>query len=192
MLDIIIHKQVKCPHCGEAHGQQVQVRALENTNTVYSPGDRIPGGITKLREISGLTRCPGCDKVFTVITPIKKKEISGSVKVSLKPPVISAFEKQQLFIEVTISSVCNKLVVDPEMLTVKSRKQEYVFARQLVWYIVKKKYPKISLNKLARIFLFPDHATVVHAQRKFKNIFSPFGDKEIRQLILETEKEILS
>ena len=182
---------MKCPHCGEIHDQQVQVKALENTNTVYAPGDRVPAGITKLREISGLTRCPGCDKVFTIITPVRKKEISAAIKTSLKPPVLSALEAQRLFIELTISSVCNKLVVDPEMLNVKSRKQEYVFARQLVWHIVKKKYPKVSLNKLARIFIYPDHATVVHGQRKFKNIFSPFGDKDTRQLIIETEKEVL-
>jgi hypothetical protein len=192
LFDIIHHKNIKCPKCGKRHNAAIQIKALENLQAEYCPGDTLPQGSKNMLVIEGLGKCGNCNAIYTLTTQVVNRTITKRFKVSETMPEISVQDAQKLFIEFVVQKVCDKLVVDPNDLGIRCRKQEFVFARHCVWHVVKKRYPKISLSKLAAIFVFTDHATVIHGQRKFRTIFSSPAYKDQANLIKEIEAIILT
>jgi chromosomal replication initiator protein len=54
-------------------------------------------------------------------------------------------------------------------ITIKSRKREIVWARQLAMFILRKK-TKMSLSKIGELCGNKDHATVLHACKSISNL----------------------
>ena len=192
MIDFIHHKNILCPKCKLKHNNDIQIKSFGGDQVEYEPGDSLPKGYPEIMITEGLGKCPQCESIYTLTTQVIEQKITSQFIVTDVKPELSAQETQKIFIDFTISKVCEKLVLEPDELKLQTRKQEIVFGRQLVWWIVRKKYGRnISIAKLAAIFVFPDHATVMHGFRKFKNILSSPGDKELASIIKDLEEEIL-
>lgn len=73
--------------------------------------------------------------------------------------------------------VCNGENVSPDKLkmTCKQRNREYCFARQCIFYMMRK-YTKRSLASIGRLY-GKDHATVLHAEKVINNLIDT--DKDI-------------
>lgn len=52
-----------------------------------------------------------------------------------------------------------------------SRKQEYVKARRLVYFIITERFPSIPYKELGRIFQDQDHSTVINAVNKHMDYY---------------------
>lgn len=52
-----------------------------------------------------------------------------------------------------------------------SRKQEYVKARRLVYYLITERFPSISYKELGKMFKDQDHSTVINAVNKHMDYY---------------------
>ena len=66
--------------------------------------------------------------------------------------------------ETIIEAVCDWFDVTPDKLVIKSRKREYVVARQVSMYFLKQ-YTTMSLRKIGETFGGRDHTTAIHSVR---------------------------
>lgn len=76
----------------------------------------------------------------------------------------------------------------PEDYTIdKTRKREYVFARQICMALMLK-HTKLTLNRIGEMFN-KDHATVLHSQKTISNLC--YSSKKIKSEVQELEKLIM-
>ena len=73
-------------------------------------------------------------------------------------------------------------------LSAKSRKREYVQARQLAMYFAKK-YTKASLSAIGAEIGGKDHSTVLHANKQIDILLE--SDKLIKNFVDDLNKKIL-
>lgn len=72
-------------------------------------------------------------------------------------------------------------------ISVKSRRQNVIFARKACAYILKK-YTKLSLNEIAKFIGVGDHTTVIYNIKTAENLMST--EEWYKEKIAEIEKEI--
>ncbi|MBD5641935.1 MAG: hypothetical protein HDQ91_05910 [Desulfovibrio sp.] len=82
--------------------------------------------------------------------------------------------------------VAAKMGIRPADITGKSRRQEFVIARQAAMYICRLKFG-LSYPELGRIFGGRDHATVMHGIKKIQQLRQ--SDKVLHNLLTELEQE---
>lgn len=70
--------------------------------------------------------------------------------------------------EVIINTVSQVIGVTPEQTKSKSREREFVKARHLSMYFMRK-FTDMSLKKIGSNFSNSDHATVIHASKSVNN-----------------------
>jgi len=68
-----------------------------------------------------------------------------------------------------IRRACEFTRADPDKIQMKTRKREYVYTRDIVWFILKK-HTELSLGKLGQLFADYDHATVLNAKKVYQNL----------------------
>lgn len=93
-----------------------------------------------------------------------------------------------LFCEVTHQTVRHHFSLPEDFNSHKTRKREYVYARQIAMMLISK-YTKFSLSKIGKEFGGRDHATVLHAKRTIQNLCE--GSKKIKEEVDKIEKLIL-
>ena len=80
--------------------------------------------------------------------------------------------KKQLLKDTTVLFIIVNVEKETEIkfkdFDIKSRKREYVIARQLTMYFLKK-YTKLTLDEIGIVF-DRDHATVLHAKKTIENL----------------------
>lgn len=82
--------------------------------------------------------------------------------------------------------VAAKMGVKPSEIIGKSKRQEFVIARQAAMYICRLKFG-LSYPELGRIFGGRDHATVMHGIKKIQQLRQ--SDKVLHSLLTELEQE---
>jgi hypothetical protein len=94
-------------------------------------------------------------------------------------------------ISVIENIVCNARNISSEVVNCKSRKRESKEIRQIVMYFARKKYPKLSLAKIAGYYGL-DHATCIHSIKVINNLMDSDNKfkYEIDLLRLEIETEL--
>lgn len=80
--------------------------------------------------------------------------------------------------------ICHHLALSPNSLKSKTRKQEIVFARQLIMYFARK-YTNYSLSKIGEFIGGKDHATVLHAYNKIEKLSKKKEERELLRLLTE-------
>lgn len=68
-----------------------------------------------------------------------------------------------------INIVCETTGTDVVNVLSKSRRREHVFARHLAMYMIREKYPVISLKSIGNHLGGRDHTTTIHAIESVKN-----------------------
>lgn len=110
------------------------------------------------------------------ITQIKRKMLSNSRAI-----------KDDRIIEYVIAIVGKFYSVDNLYTSIKSRKREYVFARQVAMYLISK-YSTATLEKIGAQFAGKDHATVLHAKKVINNLIDT--DRTVKGQIKDLENII--
>lgn len=96
--------------------------------------------------------------------------------------------QQELFCNIAFKEIQDNYLLDSDYILNKTRKREYVWARQVGMFLVSK-HAKLSLSDIARIYK-KDHATVIHANKVVNNLMdiSKGTAKEIKAI----EEKILT
>lgn len=110
------------------------------------------------------------------ITQIRKKMLSNSRVI-----------KEDRIIEYVIAIVGKFYMVDNLYTSIKSRKREYVFARQVAMWLISK-YSTATLEKIGSQFAGKDHATVLHAKKVINNLIDT--DRKVKEQIKDLENII--
>lgn len=84
--------------------------------------------------------------------------------------------------------VCYVLGVDKCELFNKCRKQEYVFARQIATYLIRKYHPEVTLKKIGEYFAGRDHTTAVHSIMHIKDLMET--EEKTREIVRLIENRL--
>lgn len=118
--------------------------------------------------------------------------LSKNVDIELASHLIKSnskvIEKNSLTIDRITDSVCNHFSLDRNSITKKSRKREYVQARQIIMYL-SKKYLNVSLAQIGMQIAGKDHSTVVYSCKKVIDLMGV--DKSFKAEIEEIEKSLV-
>jgi hypothetical protein len=96
--------------------------------------------------------------------------------------------QENTFIEQTLESIARHFGLEDDFTHIKTRKREYVYARQICMFLIKK-HTKRSLASIGELFGDKDHATVLHAVKTIFNLAQT--SKEIKNEVLELEELIM-
>lgn len=96
--------------------------------------------------------------------------------------------EQELFCDIVFKELEEHFLVDSDYILNKTRKREYVWARQLGMFIISK-HTKISLSDIGRMYN-KDHATVIHAKRVIEEQMEV--SKKTKSEVKSIESKILS
>lgn len=114
------------------------------------------------------------------MTPYSRPGIKQPFEFSIAKPV----DKIMRIAEMTCR-VCN---IELDKLLSRSRKREYVQARQIVCFLCNK-YMKIKLMDLGEFF-GKDHSTIIHSRDNITNLLD-IKDTEVVDIISEVRKRCL-
>ena len=78
-----------------------------------------------------------------------------------------------------VNDLCHDRNLNLQDVLGRTRRREYVETRQVAMYILRE-YEKKTFHDIGRLF-DRDHATVIHAWKKFKSLMS-VGDKEAEEI----------
>jgi hypothetical protein len=98
------------------------------------------------------------------------------------------FSDEILFCEITHSTLMHHFSLPEDFNSNKTRKREYVYARQIAMMLISK-HTKLSLARIGSEFGDKDHATVLHSKRTIWNLMD--SSKKINQEVINLEKLIL-
>jgi len=93
-----------------------------------------------------------------------------------------------LFCEVTKSTLMNHFSLPNDFNSNKTRKREYVYARQIGMLLINK-YTNFTLERIGLEFGNKDHATVLHSKRTILNLMD--SSKKIKEEVNNLERLIL-
>lgn len=89
---------------------------------------------------------------------LAERVIKRAVKIDDKP----------LTVDEIIETVCNHFNVSPSAVGGKSRKRDFVFARQVSMYLAQK-YTKMPASRIGKLVGNRDHSTVIHSCTQVEN-----------------------
>ena len=89
---------------------------------------------------------------------LAERVIKRAVKIDDKP----------LTVDEIIETVCNHFNVSPSAVGGKSRKRDFVVARQVSMYLAQK-YPKMPASRIGKLVGNRDHSTVIHSCTQVEN-----------------------
>ena len=89
---------------------------------------------------------------------LAERVIKRAVKIDDKP----------LTVDEIIETVCNHFNVSPSAVGVKSRKRDFVVARQVSMYLAQK-YTKMPASRIGKLVGNRDHSTVIHSCTQVEN-----------------------
>lgn len=96
--------------------------------------------------------------------------------------------EQELFCEIVFKVIEEHYLLDSDYVFNKTRKREYVWARQIGMYIISK-HSKINLSDIGRMYK-KDHATVIHARKVINEQMDVA--KHTKQEVKSIENKILT
>ena len=115
-----------------------------------------------------------------------KRDIDMSLAQHIVKKAVNIVNKQ-ITIEDILKVVCTHYDMDEASIHNKSRKREYVQARQIAMFLAKK-YTDFSTAKIGMIIGGKDHATVLHACKCVENQVSV--DKAFKAELIEIESQL--
>jgi chromosomal replication initiator protein len=116
--------------------------------------------------------------------------LNGDIDMELAERVVSRLKKdtpKQYDVNSIIDVVCSHFSIDVEDVLGKSRKREYVQARQISMYLLQK-LAKISINRIGRLIGNRDHSTVAHGIDKITKMMKT--DKALIQNMKTIERNL--
>ncbi len=136
-----------------------------------------------VRELEGaLRRFISYCVSFNVPYTLENAEIS--LDAIIAKDKVSQNETSSIHIEKIKEIIASYFNINVKELSSPSRKQEFVYARQLTIYILKTKY-NLTLNKIGSVLGGRDHATIAHALEKITELIKTdaFVREDIEKLI---------
>ena len=137
---------------------------------------------TNVRELEGILIS------LVAQSSLNKKTIT----LDLTKQIIDRFIRnsvKEVSVEYIINMVCENFSIPIEQLSLNTRKQQVVQARQIAMYL-SKKYSSASLASIGQQCGNKDHSTVHHACKAITNQLET--DKQFKLLLDDIEKRILS
>lgn len=116
--------------------------------------------------------------------------LNGDIDMALAERVVSRLKKdapKQYDVNAIIDAVCSHFCIDVENVLGKSRKREYVQARQISMYFLQT-LAKVSVNRIGRLIGNRDHSTVAHGIDKVVNLMQT--DKTLARNMKAIERNI--
>lgn len=116
--------------------------------------------------------------------------LNGDIDMALAERVVSRLKKdapKQYDVNAIIDAVCSHFCIDVENVLGKSRKREYVQARQISMYFLQT-LAKVSVNRIGRLIGNRDHSTVAHGIDKIVNLMQT--DKTLARNMKAIERNI--
>lgn len=115
---------------------------------------------------------------------------NAKIDIALAESVLAKFiekEQKEINVENIKSLVCGVLEIDEKQITGKSRKRDFVSARQIIMYLAKN-YTSASYKEIGESFGGRDHSTVIHACKAVKDQIET--NKLFRDKLNKLEKDI--
>lgn len=156
---------------------------------MYSDGIELPREVvefvayninTNIRELEGALIS------LLAQSSLNKKDID----LDLAKKIIKNFVKsvsREVSVEYIQKIVCEYFEVPIEKLKEKTRKRQFVQARQLSMYLAKN-YTKNSLKVIGKYFGGRDHSTVIHSCQSIKDLLDT--DPDFKEAVEEIQKKI--
>ena len=116
---------------------------------------------------------------------LAKKEITLDLARQLVSHVVGE-PKNDITLDKVVKSVCEYFDLTRDMLLSRSRKRQFVQARQIAMYLSRNYIPNISLSTIGAEIGGKDHATVLHACSTVQDLMET--DKVFRQYVADIEK----
>ena len=101
--------------------------------------------------------------------------------------VVAYTEETPVSLDYIIDAVCEQCNVTSQDINGKSRKAEYVLARQIVMYLAKR-LTNLPDSRIGRLIGGRDHSTVIHSCKKMDDRLK--HDKALRTLVGSIEKSL--
>jgi len=116
--------------------------------------------------------------------------MNGEVDMALAERVVSRLKKdtpKKYDVNQILDAVCSHFNVDVEDVLGKSRKREFVLARQISMYFLQN-LAKVSVNRIGRLIGNRDHSTVAHSIDKIAE--QMISDKTLAKNVKSIERNI--
>ena len=94
---------------------------------------------------------------------------------------------KKIGLERIMKVVCEEFDLDIDLITSKKRQREIVDARHIFCYLASKAYGRFTLKQIGAI-VNRDHASVLHAKRKVKDLME--YDREMNALVLKIIRKL--
>lgn len=102
----------------------------------------------------------------------------------------STFMRQQeYFCQILFKTLEDHFNLNGDFVTNKTRKREYVYARQIAMTLLSK-HTRFSLTDIGNMFNGKDHATVIHAKKTLRNLIDT--NRSIKEEVSLVESLVLS
>ena len=134
---------------------------------------------TNFRELEGVMTS------LVANATLAKKEITLDLARQLVSHVVGE-PKNDITLDKVVKSVCEYFDLTRDMLLSRSRKRQFVQARQIAMYLSRNYIPNISLSTIGAEIGGKDHATVLHACSTVQDLMET--DKVFRQYVADIEK----
>ena len=173
----------------ELNKPDVDLRRNILRNKVHRDGLEIPEDVINyiaenveesVRELEGIINSLLAQSILF------KRDIDMSLAQHIVKKAVNIVNKK-ITIEDIVKVVCNHYDMDESSIHNKSRKREFVQARQIAMFLAKK-YTDYSTAKIGLIIGGKDHATVLHACRCVENQVSV--DKAFKAELNEIESQL--
>lgn len=115
---------------------------------------------------------------------------NAKIDIALAESILTKFiekEQKEINVENIKSLVCDALEMDVRQVAGKSRKRDFVSARQIIMYL-SKKYTNASYKEIGESFGGRDHSTVIHACKAVKDQIET--NKLFRDKVKKLERDI--
>lgn len=119
------------------------------------------------------------------LSDLENRPIDLSMAKSIVRDLANQEEKNRISIDTIIEAVGRSFGIEEEKVKGKSRTEQVSLARHACMYLARKHIPALTLAEIATFFGRKDHTTVLHAEKKIKELLDNNSDfaKQIEEII---------
>ena len=132
---------------------------------IYQENLNIPRDVAEFiaRNANGSVRdLQGVLNMLQAFSMVYQRGVDMSVAQQVLKSSVKVEEKKDITVEEIIGAVCNHFNVTINDVNSRSRKREFVMARQVSMYLAQK-YTKIPAIRIGKMVGGRDHSTVIHS-----------------------------
>lgn len=113
----------------------------------------------------------------------------GKIELLREMTKVKKVRQQEHFCEMLFETIEDYFCLDADFVSAKTRKREFVYARQIAMYLLDK-HTEYSLTRIGKMFNNKDHATVYHAKKMITGFIQT--NRTIKSEVNDIETIVLS